>query len=93
MDLIIGKGHKGALLAINDRATGILDMAHLKGKEAKDIEKKAIELLENSAPFIHTITTDNGKEFANHERIAEHLGIEFYFARPYHSWERGLTRI
>ena len=30
-----------------------------------------------------------GKEFAWHEQIAAELGIDFYFARPYHSWERG----
>ena len=89
MDLIIGKGHKGALLTINDRATGILNMAHIQSKEAQDIERTAIKLLEDSAPFMHTITTDNGKEFANHEQIAEQLGIDFYFATPYHSWERG----
>ncbi|REG74741.1 IS30 family transposase [Algoriphagus antarcticus] len=89
MDLIIGKGHKGALLTINDRATGTLWMGHVKGKEAADIERKAIALLEDAIPFLRTITTDNGKEFANHEKIAEQLGIDFYFARPYHSWERG----
>lgn len=89
MDLIIGKQHKGALLTINDRATGMLKMGHVKGKGAIDIERKAIELLEDWIPFIHTITTDNGKEFANHESIAEQLSIDFYFARPYHSWERG----
>ena len=38
---------------------------------------------------MHTITTDNGKEFALHEQIAEALGVEYYFAHPYHSWERG----
>lgn len=89
MDLIIGKGQRGALLTINDRATGILRMGHVKGKEAKDIENRAIELLGDWAPLMHTMTTDNGKEFANHERIAEQLGIDFYFATPYHSWERG----
>ncbi len=47
------------------------------------------ELLEDWIPFIRTMTSDNGKEFANHEQIAEGLGIDFYFARPYHSWERG----
>lgn len=73
MDLIIGKGHKGSLLTINDRATGVLMMEYIKGKEAMDIEKKAIALLEDSAPFLRTITTDNGKEFANHEKIAEQL--------------------
>lgn len=74
MDLIIGKGHKGALLTINDRVTGMLWMAHIKGKGAVDIEKKAIALLEDSAPFLPIITTDNGKEFANHKKIAEQGG-------------------
>lgn len=37
----------------------------------------------------HTITGDNGKEFAGHESIAKQLDINFYFAHPYHSWERG----
>jgi len=70
IDLIIGKNHKGALLTINDRATGVLKMAHIKGKETKDVEIMTKELLEDWIPFIHTITSDNGKEFANHEAIA-----------------------
>jgi len=89
IDLVIGKNHKGALLTINDRATGVLKMAHIKGKEAKDVEIMTKKLLEDWIPFIHTITSDNGKEFANHQNIAEYLGIDYYFARPYHSWERG----
>lgn len=35
------------------------------------------------------ITADNGKEFAKHEEIAQKLEINFYFCKPYHSWERG----
>lgn len=38
-----------------------------------------------------TLTADNGKEFANHQVIAEKLEATVYFARPYHSWERGLN--
>jgi IS30 family transposase len=38
--------------------------------------------------WIHTITGDNGKEFADHKKIAQQIGIDFYFAKPYHSWER-----
>jgi len=37
----------------------------------------------------HAATFDNGKEFANHERITHATGIDVYFARPYHAWERG----
>jgi IS30 family transposase len=89
MDLIIGKDHEGALLTINDRVTGVLKMAKIESKEAAVIEAKAVELLGDWKPFLQTITTDNGKEFSNHKAIAEKLEIAFFFARPYHSWERG----
>jgi IS30 family transposase len=35
------------------------------------------------------MSIDNGKEFAQHERIASALNADFYFAHPYASWERG----
>jgi IS30 family transposase len=38
---------------------------------------------------VHTITSDNGREFAGHEEISKQLGADFYFAHPYASWERG----
>ena len=41
--------------------------------------------------LVHTITADNGKEFAGHQSLAQILGTLFFFARPYHSWERGLN--
>ncbi|WP_376695502.1 IS30 family transposase [Wenzhouxiangella sp. EGI_FJ10305] len=34
-------------------------------------------------------TGDNGKEFADHQRISADLGCQFYFADPYASWQRG----
>ncbi len=46
-------------------------------------------MLEEWIPYLHTITADNGKEFAGHKEVAESLYIDYYFARPYHSWERG----
>ena len=41
--------------------------------------------------FVHTLTSDNGKEFSQHCRVSSSLAAEFYFAQPYHSWERGLN--
>jgi IS30 family transposase len=38
---------------------------------------------------VHTITSDNGREFAGHEKIAAMLKADFYFAYPCLSWERG----
>jgi IS30 family transposase len=40
----------------------------------------AIELLENWKPYLFTITSDNGKEFAMHQEIATVLEVDFYFA-------------
>jgi IS30 family transposase len=40
---------------------------------------------------VHTITADNGKEFAYHEQISKALCTDVYFANPYSSWERGLN--
>ena len=55
-------------------------------KKAIQIEKKTVALLEECKPIIHTITSGNGKEFAN---VAEQLNIDFYFAKSYHYWQRG----
>lgn len=89
IDLIIGKGHSGAMLTINDRVSGLLILEPLRGKEAAEVSAKTIARLLPYKDQIHTITSDNGREFAGHEDIAQALGIDFYFARPYHSWERG----
>ncbi len=61
----------------------------IENKKASTIEAKTTELLQDWKPLIKTITSDNGKEFANHMEIANSLDIDFYFAKPYHSWERG----
>ena len=61
------------------------------GKRADLVEEAIVQLLEPLKKWVHTITADNGKEFANHENIAARLGTKFYFADPYSSWQRGLN--
>lgn len=89
IDTIIGKNHKGAILTINDRATSRVWIRKLSGKEAAPLAKKTVSALRKVKHLIHTITADNGKEFAKHEEIAQKLELNFYFCKPYHSWERG----
>ena len=36
-----------------------------------------------------TLTADNGKEFARFAVLETSLGLDVYFARPYHAWQRG----
>ena len=89
MDCVVSKGSKDVFLTINDRASGVLWMRVLPNREAKTIMDAAIEMLMPLKQRLHTITTDNGKEFAMHQEIANALGVDYYFAHPYHSWERG----
>lgn len=89
IDTIIGKDHKGAIVTINDRLTGMLWMKKLNGKNALELAQATTQLLQPIKPWLNTITSDNGKEFAEHQFIANELNIDFFFATPYHSWERG----
>jgi transposase, IS30 family len=89
IDTIIGKNHQGAIITINDRATGLLKMIKVKTRKADLVAKKTIKALKKWKPILKTMTSDNGKEFALHQKIKEKLEIDFYFAKPYHSWERG----
>lgn len=89
IDLVMGANHKRALLTANDRASGIAWIALLEGKDSKALADKAAEMLSPYKGLLRTITSDNGKEFAEHKAIAKSLGVDYYFAHPYHSWERG----
>jgi IS30 family transposase len=88
IDTVIGKNHKGALVTINDRKSSKVFIQKVNGKQAQDVMEATIEALKDCR-FIKTITADNGKEFAYHEQIAKALNVDFFFATPYHSWERG----
>ena len=86
-DTIIGKGRKGAIVTLVDRKSRYLRMG-LVSKRTKEAVKEMIISLLADFP-VHTITCDNGKEFAGHEDIAKALRASIYFAHPYSSWERG----
>jgi IS30 family transposase len=39
----------------------------------------------------HTLTLDNGHEFTDWQFFEQDCGVMVYFAKPYHSWERGTS--
>lgn len=86
-DTVIGKAHKGVLVTLVDRMSRFTLARGRPNREAAPVA-----ILEMLRPHKHqclTITFDNGKEFAEHEFIGQCLHASVYFARPYHSWERG----
>lgn len=88
-DTITGRDHQGPMVTIKDRAPGFVKMKKLNSKDAVQLAAQTINLMTEWKPHLKTITADHGKEFAAHQTISQALKIDFYFARPYHSWERG----
>ena len=90
VDLMMGSNHKSALLVMTDRATLITMIEKLQSKNAEEVYHKMNKRLTNfSSSWIKTITFDNGKEFANHYKIAKDLNVKTYFTRPYTSQDKG----
>jgi len=88
-DTIIGKAHKQAIVSITERKSGLALIYKVDKRTKENTEDAVKRLLHSISDKVHTITSDNGKEFGNHEKIAKGLKCDFYFAHPYSSWERG----
>lgn len=91
IDTVIGKGHSGVLVTIVERVTRFTVSAQADSKSAEAVTAATVKLLKPYQELVHSITADNGKEFAYHERVSLALGCDYYFAHPYCSWERGLN--
>jgi IS30 family transposase len=74
-----------------DRASKLTMLVKTLGKTAQEVTDALLSRLSPIKEFVYTLTSDNGKEFANHRQVSEALDTGFYFAKPYHSWERGLN--
>ena len=90
-DTVVGKRSGAALVTLVERKSRLSVIAKIGSQSAQNVEDAIVTQLKPFASVVHTLTYDNGKEFAYHQRIAEDLDARGYFAHPYHSWERGLN--
>lgn len=90
-DTVIGKNHQGMLVTLAERKSRYVLAGQVRSKHAGGVTAKVNSLLRPHKHKCHTVTFDNGKEFAKHETIAAELKADIYFAHPYRSWERGLN--
>ena len=91
VDTIVGAAHKGAILSIVERRSRYTLLHKLADTTAARTGRALVAKLRPHRARVHTITADNGKEFAGHQRVARQLDAGFYSAKPYHAWERGLN--
>ena len=89
-DTIVGRDHKGAIMTYVCRKTRFLIAELMPDRKAKTFNNATLENFKYiPKKLIKTFTSDNGKEFSGFKELEDRLGINTYFANPYHSWERG----
>lgn len=67
LDTIIGKGHKQAIVSITERKSRLTIIHKVERKTAASVTSTILRLLKPIAHRVHTLTSDNGREFAGHE--------------------------
>jgi transposase, IS30 family len=89
-DTIVGRGRAGGLFSFVERKSGFTLLARVADRRAATVRAAAEQrLVAWPASLLRTATFDNGKEFAEHERLSAATGLAIYFAQPYAAWQRG----
>ena len=89
VDTVMGKGSRDCILSLVERKTGLVVIGKLPSRTTIAVNARAINLIAGRRTMFKTITADNGTEFHNYPEIEKRTSTTFYFANPYHSWERG----
>lgn len=81
-------GQDASLVTLFERKSLLTLIGKVTDKTAETVSNMMINML-NRVDNVHTITLDNGGEFAQHEKVAKAIGAQTFFARPYASYQRG----
>lgn len=85
-----GSAKSSYFVTMTDRRSRLASLRVVPNKSPQVVRKaNARGLRSQNAPPVRTITTNNGREFAEHEQRAASLNTKTDFAGPYSSWERG----
>jgi len=77
------------VMTLVDRRSKYLIARLLPDYSADSLNRAAMDALQNFAT--HTLTVDNGMEFAKFSVLEDELGAKVYFAHKHCPWERGLN--
>jgi IS30 family transposase len=88
-DTMIGVGHRKAIVSIVDRVSCYAMLRMVSNKTAQAVSHACSTALSSAIHLVHSLTVDNGKEFAYHKTIEHNINAHVYFADPYCSWQRG----
>ncbi len=89
-DTVEGAKGSGGVASHVERKSRYLLTAKLADKTAATFAEQTIRAFRRIPRRCrHTLTADNGKEFARFKQIEMRTGLDVFFADPYAAWQRG----
>jgi len=89
LDTMLGRQQSQAVVSAVERRTRYTRLAKVATRRAETVAGALVRMLGPHRDKVRTLTADNGREFVGHQAVSARLEARFYFARPYHAWERG----
>ena len=77
------------IVTLVERKTGFLMIGKLNDRTVASANGRLRKLIARYPERINTITVDNGTEFHGYKELEKTTHTRFFFADPYHSWQRG----
>jgi transposase, IS30 family len=72
-----------------ERVSGYVIIKKLTARTKEQAAAALKQAIAEAKRKVRTITLDNGTEFHDYDKVEAQCAVKFYFATPYHSWERG----
>ena len=91
LDTIVSSRGAAGIVTMVDRVSQLVLMQKVACLKSRYVAYAILARLSKLKSKVHTLTSDNGSEFAGHLYVAQKLQADFYFARPYKPWQRGLN--
>jgi transposase, IS30 family len=91
-DCIMGVGNRSAIGTLVERSTRYLILIHVPtGRPTAEVMRTGITTALGRLPALlrRTLTWDQGKELALHQRITEQTGTRVFFCDAHSPWQRG----
>ena len=89
-DTVLGPPGTGGIVTLVDRRSRLTIITKIQSKNADHVHQRIKQRLkELTEDRRHSITFDNGTEFACCQRLEKHLDMQLYFADPGCPYQRG----